>query len=301
METVETENTTVQSDADQVEILGLEEFRKKEPGICSIRHIDEVISKPEFCKASNFRGLVYGTFVIPSKKNLQISHNIFAFCLTPDKLYFIDEGSKVRKKVRAMEEEYDDEIRTPLVFLLDFMEYLIREDLYVLQGYEKTLSQLAERMNAGTVADTGKDFMYMRSQLNALYTYYEQLSNMAQTMEQVVVQSGDETAQTLLSLYIQRVQHLAQMTHTLKESLTQVLDMKQAKLSERQNDLVNLLTIVTSIFTPLTLITGWFGMNFVNMHLLKEPWGYTSVIVFCVILTLAEILVIRNWKIFRKQ
>ncbi len=28
---------------------------------------------------------------------------------------------------------------------------------------------------------------------------------------------------------------------------------------------------------------------------------YTSVIVFCVILTLAEILVIRNWKIFRKQ
>ncbi|WP_297566240.1 CorA family divalent cation transporter [uncultured Faecalibaculum sp.] len=301
METLKKENTPMHWDDNQVEILGLDEFRQKEPGICSVHHIDKVISKPEFCKAANFRGLVYGTFVIPSKKNLQISHNVFAFCLTADKLYFIDEGSKIRKKVKAMEEEYDDEIKTPLVFLLDFMEYLIREDLYVLQGYEKTLSELGNRMETGTVADTGKDFLYMRSELNALYTYYEQLSNMAQTMEQVVVQSGNDTAQALLSLYVQRVQHLAQMTHTLKESLTQVLDMKQARLSERQNDLVNLLTIVTSVFTPLTLITGWFGMNFVNMRLLKEPWGYSAVIVFCLLLTLVEILVIRKWKIFRKQ
>ena len=299
--TAEKENSAPGSGASQVEILGLEQFRQKEPGICSVKHIDKVISNPEFCKASSFRGLVYGTFVIPSKKNLQISHNIFAFCLTPGKLYFIDEGSKVRKKVKAMEEEYDDEIKTPLVFLLDFMEYLIREDLYVLQGYEQTLSQLANRMEEGTMADTGKDFLHMRSELNALYTYYEQLSNMAQTMEQVVVQSGNDTAQALLSLYIQRVNHLAQMTHTLKESLTQVLDMKQARLSERQNDLVNLLTIVTSIFTPLTLVTGWFGMNFVDMPLLKRPWGYPAVILFCLALTLVEILVIRNWKIFRKQ
>ena len=94
--------------------------------------------------------------------------------------------------------------------------------------------------------------------------------------------------------------HLASITHAQKESLTQVLDMKQAKLSERQNDLVNLLTIVTSIFTPLTFITGWLGMNFINMHLLKQPWGYTACIVFCILLTFVQIIVIRKWRIFHK-
>lgn len=297
---MENENKMIDSDAGQVEILGLEEFKNKEPSIYHVQHIYKVISNPEFCKAANFRGLLHGTFVIPSKKNLQISHNKFAFCLTNNKLYFIDEGSKVRKKVRHMQDVYDDEIKTPLVFLLDFMEYLVREDLYILQGYEKTLSDFASKMESDKISNTSQDFLYMRNELNALFIYYEQLANMAQTIEQVVIQTGDETAQTLLSLYIQRVNHLASITHAQKESLTQVLDMKQAKLSERQNDLVNLLTIVTSIFTPLTFITGWFGMNFINMHLLKQPWGYAACIVFCILLTFVQIIVIRKWRIFHK-
>ena len=180
------------------------------------------------------------------------------------------------------------------------MEYLVREDLYILQGYEKTLADFSSKMESDKISNTSQDFLYMRNELNALFIYYEQLANMAQTIEQVVIQSEDETAQTLLSLYIQRVNHLASITHAQKESLTQVLDMKQAKLSERQNDLVNLLTIVTSIFTPLTFITGWLGMNFINMHLLKQPWGYTACIVFCILLTFVQIIVIRKWRIFHK-
>jgi len=297
---LENQETPIYAGENLIEILGLEEFQKKEPDIWSVHHLFKVISHPEFCQASNYHGLIYGTFIIPSKKNLQISRNIFAFCLTPDRLYFIDEGSKVEKKVRKMLEEYDDEIKSPLVFLLDFMESLIREDLYTLQGYEKTLNDLALRMDQENADNASKDFLYMRNELNALYVYYEQLTNMAETIDQAAIQSGDKIAQNLLSLYIQRVNHLASLTHTQKESLTQILDMKQAKLSERQNDLVNLLTIVTSIFTPLTFITGWFGMNFVNMHLLKEPWGYPGVIVFCLILTLGQIIVIKKWKIFHK-
>ena len=37
------------------------------------------------------------------------------------------------------------------------------------------------------------------------------------------------------------------------------------------------LTVVTTIFMPLTLITGWYGMNFSNMQELKMPYGYVTV------------------------
>jgi len=41
-------------------------------------------------------------------------------------------------------------------------------------------------------------------------------------------------------------------------------------------------------------------MNFINMHLLKQPWGYAACIVFCILLTFVQIIVIRKWRIFHK-
>ena len=37
---------------------------------------------------------------------------------------------------------------------------------------------------------------------------------------------------------------------------------------------MQILTIVTTIFLPLTLLTGWYGMNFVNMPELSWKYGY---------------------------
>ena len=46
------------------------------------------------------------------------------------------------------------------------------------------------------------------------------------------------------------------------EYATQIIDTYQAKINVRQNKVMQILTIVTTIFMPLTLITGWYGMNF---------------------------------------
>ena len=43
-------------------------------------------------------------------------------------------------------------------------------------------------------------------------------------------------------------------------------------------------TIVTVLFLPLTLITGWFGMNFVNMPELQSEWGYPVIIAASILL-----------------
>ena len=41
---------------------------------------------------------------------------------------------------------------------------------------------------------------------------------------------------------------------------------------------MKVLTVISSIFMPLTLITGWFGMNFVNMPMLKWQYGIPAVL-----------------------
>ena len=56
------------------------------------------------------------------------------------------------------------------------------------------------------------------------------------------------------------------------------------------------LTVVTTIFMPLTLITGWFGMNFPNMFLMQKPYGYLIVIGVSIALVAAEFYYFRKKK-----
>lgn len=52
--------------------------------------------------------------------------------------------------------------------------------------------------------------------------------------------------------------------------MAQLREAYQSQLAIQQNDLMRVFTIVTVLFLPLTLITGWFGMNFVNMPELQS-------------------------------
>lgn len=54
----------------------------------------------------------------------------------------------------------------------------------------------------------------------------------------------------------------------LHEYATQISSEYQAQVDIDQNRVMKVLTIVTAIFLPLSLIAGWYGMNFPNMPLL---------------------------------
>ena len=60
---------------------------------------------------------------------------------------------------------------------------------------------------------------------------------------------------------------------------------------------MQLLTVIATIFMPLTFITSWYGMNFHNMAMIRASWGYPLVVVVCVLLAFAEVLYFhrRGW------
>ena len=59
---------------------------------------------------------------------------------------------------------------------------------------------------------------------------------------------------------------------------------------------MTILTVVTSIFMPLTLITGWYGMNFVHMPELKEPAAYPIVIAVCILIVIGCLVFFKRKK-----
>ena len=57
---------------------------------------------------------------------------------------------------------------------------------------------------------------------------------------------------------------------------------------------MNLLTVLTALFMPLTLIAGWYGMNFRFMPELSSPYGYPAVIGLSAVIVVAEIIFFRK-------
>lgn len=61
---------------------------------------------------------------------------------------------------------------------------------------------------------------------------------------------------------------------TFRDMVSGMLDIYLSSVSNRMNEVMKVLTIIATIFIPLTFIAGIYGMNFVNMPELQWPWGY---------------------------
>ena len=65
---------------------------------------------------------------------------------------------------------------------------------------------------------------------------------------------------------------------TYRDMLSGMLDIYLSSISNRMNEIMKVLTIIATIFIPLTFIVGLYGMNFKNMPELEWRWGYPLVL-----------------------
>jgi magnesium transporter len=80
---------------------------------------------------------------------------------------------------------------------------------------------------------------------------------------------------------------------TFRDMLSGMLDIYLSTISNRLNEVMKVLTIIATIFMPLTFIAGVYGMNFKYMPELEFRWGY-----FCVlgIMLVIALLMVRYFK-----
>ena len=82
----------------------------------------------------------------------------------------------------------------------------------------------------------------------------------------------------------------------LQELVAQLREAYQSQLAIQQNDLMKIFTVVTAVFLPLTLLVGWYGMNFVGMPELHWKYGYPAVILVSVGIVAALVIYFKKKK-----
>ena len=171
---------------------------------------------------------------------------------------------------------------------------LLQEDMPTLQKYEKRLTALEEALMQDQAQDLDKKLFRIRRELSVFAAYYEQLDDLFAALSDETEES-DAHASRLFDRLTGRAQRLLSATELEKEYALQLREMHQTQLDMRQNQIMKILTIVTTVFLPLSLIAGWYGMNFVNMPELTAQHGYLAVCIISVVCIIVE-LVIFKWK-----
>ena len=86
----------------------------------------------------------------------------------------------------------------------------------------------------------------------------------------------DNTRIYLKDVYDHTIQ-VIDTVETFRDMLSGMLDVYLSSISNKMNEIMKVLTIIATIFIPLTFIAGVYGMNFENMPELRWQWGYPAI------------------------
>ena len=153
-----------------------------------------------------------------------------------------------------------------------------------------------ERVLAGTLDDFSAPMSALRKETMAWYRYYSQLDDVACELRENENGFFTEEECGLFHLFEERVIRLREESQLLREYCTQIQSLFQSEIDIRQNRIMQILTIVTTIFLPLSLIAGWYGMNFSGMPELHWRYGYPAIIAVS-----AAIVVLSLWICKKKK
>ena len=179
-----------------------------------------------------------------------------------------------------------------------FFERLLSRDGSDLERFDQRIAEMEEQIEDNT---TGKRFnsevLALRRQLLVIRNYYEQLLDLFDAM---LENEADLFAAKQLYHFRtarDKIARLSANAQLLRDSLVQVREAYMAALDYNANRIMKVFTVVTTVFLPLTLIVGRYGMNFRYMPELSSPYGYPAVIVLSVLVVALCLLFFRKKKL----
>jgi len=187
----------------------------------------------------------------------------------------------------------------------DFLFALLVD--YVVSGYFAPISKVEEEMEEAEInllhyasdvfsakmLDIRKNLLIARKVVVALR---DELSPLQKSPTQLL------SAQAGLQIEngIDHLNHLIQSIESYREINSGLVELSYAQTSNRMNETITTLTIISTIFIPLTFIVGLYGMNFKYMPELEQKWGYPAILIFMLFAGVGMYLVMKKRGFLKK-
>lgn len=179
-----------------------------------------------------------------------------------------------------------------------FFDNLIKKDGSAINERAFEITKLEEYVLKDKATDKFNFLLLnMKQELLILRSFYEQLIDVGEALDDNENEIFEESDLRYLLNFTDRVKRQRENLDMLRSSVDHLQDAYSAYLDVKSNQIMTFFTVVTTIFFPLTLIVGWYGMNFTNMPELTWKYGYLFVIILSVsvVAVLTFIMKKRKW------
>ncbi len=237
-----------------------------------------------------------GTFSIPSRRNITGEDYKYSFALDEKGIVFIDSTGVVERMLKRIARTKKWRMPSLERFIYDFLELIILRDLDIMERYEEELDGIEDDiMDDAIEADLGR-VNEIRGDIRDLRIHYEQLIDLGQELQENENNFFKPENVRYFGLFTDRMTRLHDTATALRDYTMQIRDLYHTQMDVKQNRIMTLLTVVTTIFMPLTLIAGWYGMNFYNMPELHSKWGYPVVILLSLGIIIGSLIFFKKKK-----
>lgn len=261
-------------------------------GIDMTQNLSDIVST----KAEINYDSITGTFSIPNHEDLSKEDLTFAFAADEKGIVFIDDGGNAESLLAAIKAGCQWKMPSLECFLYDFLAKTLETDSRLLEGYESCLEELEEEILSDKEGLTSPKVHRIRKDIRNLRDYYEQLIDFMEVLIENENGFFKEENLRYFSTLLRKAERLRDKSNSIREYTYQIRDIYKAHLDIRQNRIMTALTVVTTIFMPLTLLVGWYGMNFKYMPEIEWRFGYLLIILLSIGIILGEIYFFKKKK-----
>ncbi|AKE63481.1 Magnesium and cobalt transport protein CorA [Microcystis aeruginosa NIES-2549] len=181
----------------------------------------------------------------------------------------------------------------------DYLTYLLLDTIIdgyfpVVEHYEDRIEALEDAIISNPDRDTMQEIYDVRRELLALRRLIWPMRNVLHLLMRDHHGIVSDEVQIYFRDSYDHVIQILEIIEAYRELAASLMDVYMSTMGNKLNEIMKFLTVISTIFIPLTFIVGVYGMNFENMPELKGEWSYFMV--WLVMLAVAGGLIFYFWR-----
>lgn len=266
-----------------IEGLGSEEVLKQVGEIFKLHPLllEDIVNVPQRAKVEDYNDhvMILAHRVRPNREEDGFESEQVSFVLGKRYLLTFQEGDitdcfdPLRERIRTNQGKVCNQGADYLCYLL--IDMLIDEYFPLLEDYEERIEALEDTIIRNPNGALMEEIYHIRRELLALRRLIWPLRHV---MNVLLRDTTNSIIAADVRIYFRDCyDHIIQVLDIIeayRELASSLMEVYMTAMSNKMNEVMKFLTVISTIFIPLTFIAGVYGMNFKDMPELNSPWGY---------------------------
>jgi magnesium transporter len=202
------------------------------------------------------------------------------------------EWDPIRQRIKARGSRLRNSDASFLAYSL--MDAIVDSCFPILETYSDRAQELEDLILEHSQPDLLSKIHQFKKDLLLLRWVIWPMREVVSTLQREPHECVSETTRVYLRDLYDHVVQIIDLVETYREIASDLIETYMSSVSNRMNEIMKVLTLIGTIFIPLTFLAGVYGMNFHYLPELDQVWAYPAFWVVCIVTAGVMVLVFRR-------